>query len=692
MPTSLLMHTRTRSQMVLLHVALLAMALALGSGAANLAQGGPVSLWWPAAGVSVLAVLALPRELRWLGLADVAIVMAVANILAHRDPLLSVGHGVASAVETAVVILVLMRGRRTPALVTMNDLLRLLVGACLGALAGSASASVGFLVVTGEVPVRALLTIVTSHASAILIIVPVVIGGSHPAARRGPRHVAQVVLLVAVVLLVFSPSIHLPLTYLPMPFLVWATFLFSTRHVAVQLLFVAGAVTTLTALGGGPFATAGHIPDPGVELAVMQVFLLTYGVSILALAVTQEERRHLRDHLAEREQILQGGIVDAQFGMIIMNEVSPDQIQVLQSNRLAARLLPEVPFVRRELLNESDGEEPELPLLQLDTAGHSAFIDAIDSVRMSPRGEVSAELDAAGGRHLELHLTRAPRGNGEALLTAQLIDVTQQRRADAAMLRALEDERAAAEHLRDLNQQKDDFVATVSHELRTPVTSILGFVELLIDETDVTHEQHRHLEVIERNALRLRNLVEDLLAVGAGAQGRAVAAPTDLRALAADVVEELTPSARRRDVTLQLLAGGPVRALVAPNDISRVVTNLVTNAIKFTPAGGLVAVQVAQRADDVVLTVTDTGVGIKRADLDRVFDRFYRSSNASTGKVPGAGLGLTLVRSLVTRNGGTVDLASNGMSGTQATVRLPAVQPDPPPVAAPEPAPAPDVP
>ena len=74
---------------------------------------------------------------------------------------------------------------------------------------------------------------------------------------------------------------------------------------------------------------------------------------------------------------------------------------------------------------------------------------------MQDAGNVSAELDAAGGRHLELHLTRAPRGNGEALLTAQLIDVTQQRRADAAMLRALEDERAAAEHLRDLNQQKD---------------------------------------------------------------------------------------------------------------------------------------------------------------------------------------------------------------------------------------------
>ncbi|NKX92065.1 hypothetical protein HF995_02045 [Sanguibacter hominis ATCC BAA-789] len=692
MPTSLLMHTRTRSQMVLLHVALLAVALALGSGAASLARGGPVSLWWPASGVAVLAVLALPRELRWLGLADVAVVTTVANVLAHRDPLLAAGHGVANAVEAGVVVLVLMRGRRIPALVTMNDLLRLLVGACFGALAGSGVSAVGFLAATGEVPVRALLTIVTSHASAILIIVPVVIGGNHPAARRGPGHVAQAVLLLAVVLLVFWPGIHLPLTYLPMPLLVWATFLFSTRHVALQLLLVAAAVTTLTTLGGGPFATDDRVPDPGVELAVMQIFLLTYGVSILAFAVTQEERRHLRDHLAEREQILQGGIVDAQFGLIIMNEISPDQIQVLQSNRLAARLLPEVPFVRRDLLHEADGEEPELPLLPLDAAGGSAFIDAIDSVRMSPRGEVYAELAAAGGRHLELHLTRAPRGNGEALLTAQLIDVTQQRRADAATLRALEDERAAAEHLRDLNQQKDDFVSTVSHELRTPVTSILGFVELLIDETDPTEEQSRHLAVIERNALRLRNLVEDLLAVGAGAQGRAVPVPTDVQALAADVVEELTPSAQRREVTLQLLPGAPVRGLVAPSDIARVVTNLVTNAIKFTPAGGLVAVQVAERADDVVLTVTDTGVGIKREDLDRVFDRFYRSSSASSRKVPGAGLGLTLVRSLVTRNGGTVDLTSNGTSGTQATVHLPAVRPDPAPVAAPEPAHAPDVP
>lgn len=686
-----LLRNRPPLATALLHAAFLMLALALGSGAANLASGGSVALWWPAAGCSALAVLAVPRDKAWIGALNVSVVMTIANLLADRAFWISAGHGVANGVEALVVVLILTRGRRNAGLVTMNDLVRLMVAACVAAAAGATLSGLTLLRVTGEVPLRAIASVVTSHASAILIMLPVVIGGNHPAGPRSWKHPTQGFALLAVVATVFWPGSHLPLTFLPMPFLVWATFLYSTRHVAAQLLIVAGAVTILTGMGGGPFAVSAGPQAPGLPVSVMQVFLLTYGASILTFAVLQEERRHLRDRLVEREQMLHGGIVDAQFGMIIMNELAPDVVQVVQSNRLAARLLaPDVPFVPRDVVADEDGGA-ELPLLPVRPE-RSALLRAIEAVRSSPRGEIYDELDGAGGKHVELHLTRVPRGDGEAILTAQLLDVTQQRRADAALLRALEDERAAAEHLRDLSQQQDDFVSTVSHELRTPITSILGFTELLVDDTETTEEQRRHLAVVERNAHRLRDLVEDLLAVGAGAQGRNVSTRTDLRSLCADVVEELTPFAKSRGVTLRLLDGDEVAVTLSAADISRVVTNLVTNAVKFTPSGGLVAVQVTENRDGVLLTVTDTGVGIKRDDLDRVFNRFYRSATATAGKVPGAGLGLTLVRSLVDRNGGTVELTSNGTSGTQATVRLPAVQPDPAPVPAAEPARAPDVP
>lgn len=675
MPSNQVLRDSPPAVAALLHATFLALSLALGSGAANLtAHGGQVSLWWPASGLNVLAVLALSRRRRVVGLVDVALVMTLANMLGGRTPALSATHGMANAVEAALVVLVLTRRRRHVSLVRLRDLVRLMLGAFAGAALGAVISGVALLVATGEPALHAVLTITISHASAVVVILPVVIGGTHPAAdpARWAR-VSQAVLLVAVVLLVFWPDHDEPLTFLPMPFLVWATFLYSTRQVAAQLLGVAVAVTTLTTLGGGPFAAATQA-QATAAVPTMQIFLLTYAVSVLAFATAQEERRNLRDRLAEREQMLQGGIVDAQFGLVIMNEVRPGVVQIVQSNRRAARLLaPEVPFVPRTPdVDELDDDQLPLLVVASDVSARTPFANAIDAVRTAPRGEVYDEFDVEGGRHVELHLTRVTRGNGGAVLTAQVMDVTQQRRADAAIMRALQDERAAAEHLRDLNRQKDDFVSTVSHELRTPITSIVGFVELVLDDTDPTREQRRYLSVVERNAHRLGALVEDLLSLGAGAHQHTVPAPTDLRALCTDVVEELAPYAQDHGVHLQLTDGPSVPCVVRVSDISRVVTNLVTNAIKFTPSGGLVVLQPFLRRDEAVLTVTDTGVGIAREDLERVFDRFYRSPRATERGVPGAGLGLALVRNLVTRNGGSVELLSNGTSGTQAVVRLPA--------------------
>ena len=653
----------------LLHVAFLALALLLGTAAANVTAGDdPVSLWWPAAGLNVLAVLALPRERLLLGALDVAVVMAIANGLGDHSAGLSLAFGVANAVEAAVVVLILTHRRRHASLVVPRDLFRLALAVGVGALAGALVTAVA-LAPSGEPPLAVILGVMTSHASASFAIVPVAIAGNHRPTGATPwARPLQCALLVAVILVVFWPDHSYPLTFLPMPFLVWATYLYSTRWVSAQLLTLAFVVTMMTAFGGGPFGDGVETPN-GWPISLVQVFLLTYVLSILAFATTQEERRQLRERLAERDQMLHGGIVDAQFGMVIMNEVGPDVIQVVQSNRRAARLLG-LPFVERDAADDDEGAD--LPLLPVDRDQEpSALLRAIDTVRASPRGEIYDEFDVVGGRHVELHLTRVPRGNGEAILTAQVIDVTMQRRADSAILRALQDERAAAEHLRDLNRQKDDFVSTVSHELRSPITSIIGFVELVLDDTETSEEQRRHLAVVERNANRLRDLVEDLLEVGAGAGSHVVPTATELRSLCADVVEELTPYAADHEIELTLMPGDDVPCVVKAADISREVTNLVTNAVKFTPAGGLIAVQVSRRDDEALLTVTDTGVGIKAEDLERVFDRFYRSSSASETKVPGAGLGLALVRNLVTRNGGTVELDSNGTSGTQAIVRLP---------------------
>ncbi|ANP71540.1 sensor histidine kinase [Cryobacterium arcticum] len=235
----------------------------------------------------------------------------------------------------------------------------------------------------------------------------------------------------------------------------------------------------------------------------------------------------------------------------------------------------------------------------------------------------------------------------------------------------LEREREVVHALLDLNRQKDDFVSSVSHELRTPITSILGFAEEL-EDTDLTHEQARFTRVVVRNSHRLAQLVENLLDLSsmslrsdAGPVG-----PVDLRTLVTECVEELTPQAHSTGVTLTAEFGdGMLTLQSSASDVRRVLTNLVGNAVKFTPAHGRVWVGCTADADGVLLTVSDNGIGIPPSDVERVFDRFYRSASAES--LPGTGLGLPLTKGLVDRLGGTVDLQSDGRTGTHVTIALP---------------------
>ena len=149
-------------------------------------------------------------------------------------------------------------------------------------------------------------------------------------------------------------------------------------------------------------------------------------------------------------------------------------------------------------------------------------------------------------------------------------------------------------------------------------------------------------------------------------------APVNLRALVTECVEELTLQAHTKGVTLTAEFGDGSLALhSSAADLRRMLTNLVVNSVKFTPANGQVWVGCTgdPDGDGVLLTVSDNGIGIPPADIERVFDRFYRSASAES--LPGTGLGLPLTKGLVDRLGGTIDLQSDGRTGTHATVSLP---------------------
>ncbi len=233
------------------------------------------------------------------------------------------------------------------------------------------------------------------------------------------------------------------------------------------------------------------------------------------------------------------------------------------------------------------------------------------------------------------------------------------------------------EQLRELDQSKDDFMSSISHELRTPLTSINGYLELLEDDSEAWNPaEHRTIGVIRRNVDRLGSLIEDLLALSRIESGafRTILSPVDLAVVVRSTVEDLRTQAASGQI--ELVSRVPDDATIVSGDegqLSRGLLNLINNAIKFTSPHGRVEVRL--NVDDAqgtaTIAVRDTGMGIPAKDLDLIFDRFFRASNAVSAGVPGTGLGLVIVRTIMTNHGGSLLLESAEGVGTTTTMVLP---------------------
>jgi PAS domain S-box-containing protein len=252
-------------------------------------------------------------------------------------------------------------------------------------------------------------------------------------------------------------------------------------------------------------------------------------------------------------------------------------------------------------------------------------------------------------------------------------DVTAQIRAEQGLaLQALELS-AQNERLRELDAQKDGFIALVSHELRTPLASIIGYVELLRDEHTTDPRADEFAEVIERNARRLLRLVGDLLFLSGVQSGKMALElrSTDLADVVGQVMAGMRPAAKREHIDLALSATAAPRLAADPARIAQVLSNLISNAVKFTPDGGRVEVRLGTEGDQAVLAVADTGVGIPAADQERIFERFFRTALATRQAIPGTGLGLTIAKAIVEAHKGTISVDSDEGRGSTFKVCLP---------------------
>jgi two-component system phosphate regulon sensor histidine kinase PhoR len=224
---------------------------------------------------------------------------------------------------------------------------------------------------------------------------------------------------------------------------------------------------------------------------------------------------------------------------------------------------------------------------------------------------------------------------------------------------------------------REDLVASVSHELRTPLTSITGYVELALDDPSLSPVTRRSLDVVERNAGRLLDLVEDLLTASAashrGVELSLRTVPTDLSVVVEASVEAALPRAVERRVTIDTSAVESVRAIADPHRIRQVVDNLLSNAIKYNHVGGRIEVGLTGDAAHVWLAVSDNGPGIPESELPQLFERFFRSGLVRNSTTHGSGLGLAISREIVRAHGGEITVRTAFNEGAMFIVRLPAM-------------------
>ncbi|GAA3391506.1 PAS domain-containing sensor histidine kinase [Cryptosporangium minutisporangium] len=293
--------------------------------------------------------------------------------------------------------------------------------------------------------------------------------------------------------------------------------------------------------------------------------------------------------------------------------------------------------------------------------------DRLDRLLVEPWTALDTDLVLVGGRVVEIDVVPVggPAGNG-ALLHAW--DVT----VRANTQRSLEERNEA---LSALVAAKNEFVASVSHELRSPLTSVVTFSNLLAqpDWGELDDEQRQFIEVIQRNADRLLRLIEDLLLLSRLEARTLQFVPSRviLPDLVRAAVAERAPIAQAADITLKAEVSGDSVMSCDELRVNQVLGNLIGNALKFTPPGGLVTVRCHPAADGWRLSVTDSGIGIPAEDLDRIFEAFHRASNVEKHSHPGTGLGLVISKAIVERHGGLMEITSELGRGTTVTVWLP---------------------
>lgn len=460
-----------------------------------------------------------------------------------------------------------------------------------------------------------------------------------------------------------------------MPILGWGAMRSTRLEAQLQLAVISVAAYVLTLAGHGPFSHAGSGVPTALLPMLMYLFLTSCAYLTFPLSSLVEQLATTTEHADRGAQTI-ARLLDSAAGTVFL---ATDRAGVVTHCNPAAEAA--LGRSAEEIIGKSasllyTGEEVALHAAHFGVpARHKEVVLAM--ARTGERRDWHLPGDEHG-RILSVSVSPVLDEPGTRVVGHIIAgeDVTDRHRMHDATVEALRREHAALARLEEIDKVKQDLVSNVSHELRTPITSIAGYIELLGDGAlgEVSPLQADVIERIERNTTRLTMLVGDLLTLSRAESGELELQRTevDLRTVVRDAAELIRETMGQRRIDLRVEFGErPVMTYADAHEMERVALNLISNALKFTPDGGIIVVRVSTTAAGAELTISDTGVGIPLSDQEHLFTRFFRSRSATESAIPGTGLGLSIVQSLVHQHGGEVHLWSEPGKGTRVRVTLP---------------------
>jgi PAS domain S-box-containing protein len=640
---------------------------------------------WPPAGIAIASLLIFGRRL-WPGIFAGAL---LANWLTNIHPAAAFAIAIGNTLLPLVAYWLLLRvARWQRSLDSVREVLNFIV--CAAVMAPLVSATIGSLSLCFAGAAEwdrftpLWLTWWMGDGFGALIVGSLLLSwnkGGKLAPQDVPEIASLFVLLLIVALIVFGgwipgPIKTYPLAYLCLPCLLWAALRFDQRIVTSSIVVMAALAVWGASQGYGPFVQ----PNPNVSLLLLISFVGTSTLMTLLVGAVTNERRKAeadKDKLRSELEIHQRRIED------IVAHVPGVVWEAWGRPDAGNQRIDFVSSHVEKMLGYSQNEWLSTPNFWLQV------------VHPEDRERAAAEARAifASGKGGASRFRWMHKDGHELWVEAQSIvvsdemgpigmrgvttDITPAVRAEIERAELLERESHARAEAEEASRLKEEFLATVSHELRTPLNAVVGWSRLLrggqLDQSGADHA----IEIIERNALMQKQIVEDLLDVSRIVTGklRINTQPIDLLLVIHAAIDAVRPAAEAKEIKIRTHFESP--GVIVKADVERlqqVFWNLLANAVKFTPSRGTVDVYVHEAASLAEIRIEDSGPGVPAEFLPRIFERFTQADGSSTRKHGGLGLGLAIVRHLIELHGGTVSARNHdGNGGAVLIVRLPAM-------------------